>query len=214
MLVNQGLLGIAFFEATAFIILLVLFFIFQRDHINRYFRLWVTGWLVFTLASLCEVAMLSRNLPQLWLAVVMGRVAAMLLFCRRRGAIYDRSGEAKLADPAARGRGAIRSLLFSTSRHARLCQRARGEPRCWQARVCLWAGMVLWRSPLLKRGHGVRLLEGVFLTDRPPRIGPSAVAAASRISCCEWRLTICWAWRWESPWWSWCWRARGREPSN
>ena len=70
MLVNQGLLGIAFFEATAFIILLVLFLIFQRDHINRYFRLWVTGWLVFTLASLCEVAMLSRNFPQLWMWVV------------------------------------------------------------------------------------------------------------------------------------------------
>ena len=80
MLVNQGLLGIAFFEATAFIILLVLFFIFQRDHINRYFRLWVAGWICFTVASLLEVAMLSRNLPELWMAVVMGRVAAMLLF--------------------------------------------------------------------------------------------------------------------------------------
>src|ERR1700689_2171063 len=79
-LVNQGLLGIAFFEATAFIVLLVLFFIFQRDHINKYFRLWVAGWIVFTLASLSEVLMLSRDIPALWLVIVMGRVTAMLLF--------------------------------------------------------------------------------------------------------------------------------------
>lgn len=79
-MVNQGQLGIAFFEATAFIVLLVLFLIFQRDHINRYFRLWVAGWLVFTLTALCEVVMLSRNMPTLWLEVVLGEVTAMLLF--------------------------------------------------------------------------------------------------------------------------------------
>jgi len=36
-LANQGLLGIAFFEANASIILLVLFLLFRRDHQASYF---------------------------------------------------------------------------------------------------------------------------------------------------------------------------------
>ena len=64
-LANQGLLGIAFFEATAFIILLVLFLLFRRDHHAGYFRFWLAGWCCFTFSSLCEVALLIRQLPGL-----------------------------------------------------------------------------------------------------------------------------------------------------
>ena len=162
MLVNQGLLGIAFFEATAFIILLVLFFIFQRDHINKYFRLWVAGWLVFTLASLCELTMLSRNLPELWLAVVMGRVAATLLFS---GAVVQfTTGEGKRGWPILPLAGVVLLGVYYFQRGATpgYANVPWGTALLASA-VCLWAGMVLWRSPLLRRGHGVRLLEGVFL---------------------------------------------------
>jgi PAS domain S-box-containing protein len=161
-LVNQGLLGIAFFEATAFIILLVLFFIFQRDHINRYFRLWVTGWLVFTLASLCEVAMLSRNLPQLWMWVVMGRVAAMLLFAA--AVVQFTTGAGKRSWPILPLAGVVLFGVYYFQRGVTpdYANVAWGTALLASA-VCLWAGMVLWRSPLLKRGHGVRLLEGIFL---------------------------------------------------
>ena len=51
MLENQDLLGIAFFEATASIVLLVLFFLFRRDHRPT---ISVRGWragVVFTLTS-------------------------------------------------------------------------------------------------------------------------------------------------------------------
>ena len=44
MLVNEGLLGIAFFEATAYLILLVLFLLYQRDNVNKHFHLWLAGW--------------------------------------------------------------------------------------------------------------------------------------------------------------------------
>jgi two-component system NtrC family sensor kinase len=161
-LVNQGLLGIAFFEATAFIVLLVLFFIFQRDHINKYFRLWVAGWIVFTLASLCEVVMLSRDIPVLWLAVVMGRVTAMLLFSA--AAVKFTTGAGKRNWPVLPLASVV---LFGIYYFQRGVTPAYGNVR-WEtavlaSAVCLWAGMVLWRSPLLRRGHGVRLLEGVFL---------------------------------------------------
>jgi len=77
---NQGLLGIAFFEATASIILLVLFLLFRRDHQAGYFGFWLTGWCCFTLSSLCEVAVLIRQLPGLNLAIVLAQAAALLLF--------------------------------------------------------------------------------------------------------------------------------------
>src|SRR5260370_18471836 len=78
-LANQGLLGIAFFEATASIILLVLFLLFRRDHQAGYFRFWLTGWCCFTFSSLCEVAVLIRHLPGLNLAIVFAQAAALLL---------------------------------------------------------------------------------------------------------------------------------------
>jgi hypothetical protein len=60
---NQGLLGIAFFEATAFIVLLVLFFLLRRDHPTGYFRLWLTGWFFLTFSSLCELGLVLRASP-------------------------------------------------------------------------------------------------------------------------------------------------------
>lgn len=163
MLVNQGLLGTAFFEATAFIVLLVLFLIFQRDHVNRYFRLWVAGWTCFTLASLGEVAMLSHNLPEYWIAALMGRVTAMLLLSA--AVLQFTNGEGKRSWPTLPLAGVVLFGIYYSQRDASTA--GYGDVQWGTAllasAVSVWAGLVLWRSPLLKRGHGVRLLEGVFL---------------------------------------------------
>jgi PAS domain S-box-containing protein len=161
-LVNQGLLGIAFFEATAFIVLLVLFFIFQRDHINRYFRLWVAGWLVFTVASLCEVTMLSRNLPALWLAVVMGRTAAILLFSA--AILRFTAGAGKRSWPILPLAGVVLTGVYYFQRSVVPSYgNVHWGTALLTSAVCLGAGMVLWRSPRSQGGHGARLLGGIFL---------------------------------------------------
>ena len=162
MFVNQGLLGIAFFEATAYLILLVLFLLYQRDNINKHFHLWLAGWFCFTLAAYGEVALLSRDLPELWVPIVVIRVAAILLlslammqFTRSVvptgwpmlpaagailfGAYYMQSGEPPFYGAVPWGT----SILISVA--------------------CLASGWTLWRSSLIKAGHGVRLLGGVFL---------------------------------------------------
>src|SRR5437660_10118616 len=92
-LANQGLLGIAFFEATAFIILLVLFLLFRRDHHAGYFRFWLAGWCCFTFSSLCEVALLIRQLSGLNPASGLGYAGALLLF--RVSAVHCSAGPAK-----------------------------------------------------------------------------------------------------------------------
>src|SRR6184192_3528445 len=68
---NQGLLGIAFFEASAFVILLVLFFLFRRDQQGGYFRFWLAGWFCITFSAVCEVLFLARPVGGLNLASLM-----------------------------------------------------------------------------------------------------------------------------------------------
>jgi PAS domain S-box-containing protein len=161
-LVNQGLLGIAFFEATALIVLLVLFLLFQKDHINKYFGLWLAGWVCFTAASLSEVIMLSRDFPRLWPAIVIGRAGAMLLFSA--AIVQFTTGAEKQSWPILPVAGLV---LFAIFYFQKGLDPFYGDVAWGTAvltsAICLWTGVVLWRSPLLKGGHGVRLLEGVFL---------------------------------------------------
>ena len=162
MLENQGLLGIAFFDSTALLILLVLFLLFERDHINRYFRFWIAGWFVFTLVAFGEVTMLSRDLPALWMPVVLGRVAAMLLFSTAVMQFTTRTG--KKALPTVPLSAVVLLGVYYFQRNARPeYGNVEWGTALLMSAVALSAGLVLWRSPLLKGGHGVRLLEGVFL---------------------------------------------------
>ncbi len=46
MVLNQGLQGVAFFEATACLTLLVLFIHLQKDNSAAFYRLWLFGWIV------------------------------------------------------------------------------------------------------------------------------------------------------------------------
>src|SRR5215469_16779429 len=77
---NQGLLGIAFFEASAFVILLVLFSLFRRDQHGSYFRFWLAGWCCFTFSAVFEVMFLARPLGGFHLASLVTHTAALLLF--------------------------------------------------------------------------------------------------------------------------------------
>jgi PAS domain S-box-containing protein len=161
-LVNQGLLGIAFFEATALIVLLVLFLLFQKDHINKYFGLWLAGWVCFTVAALSEVIMLSRDVPRLWPAIVIGKAGAMLLFSA--AVVQFTTGAEKRSWPILPLAGFVLFAIFYFQKGLEpfFGDVAWGTAVLTSA-ICLWTGMVLWRSPLLRGGHGVRLLEGVFL---------------------------------------------------
>ena len=175
MLANQGLLGIAFFEATAFIILLVLFLLFRRDHFIRYFRLWIAGWLCFTFCAFCEVALLSRNLSALWLTVVVGNLAAIFLFAA--SVVQLTAGPGRRRWPAVPLAGVVLlGIYYLEYSNARFYGNVRWATALLESGVCLWAGMVLWRSAISRRGHGARLLAGVLLLiglhglDRP--VGP------------------------------------------
>ena len=82
MLETQGLSAVAFFEATAFIILLVLLVLLRRDHPSRYLNIWVGAWAVLTVKALLELAQLTVATPELHVARVLLLIVVHLCFLK------------------------------------------------------------------------------------------------------------------------------------
>jgi len=161
-LANQGLLGIAFFEATASIILLVLFLLFRRDHHADYFRFWLTGWCCLTFSSLCEVALLIGQLPGLYLASVLAQAAALLLFLV--AVVHCSSGsEQRIWSPVPLIGLVLAAIYYIERRGPQQVASLHWETAIFETALCLLAGWMMWRSELARHSHGAQLLAGIFL---------------------------------------------------
>jgi PAS domain S-box-containing protein len=159
---NQGLLAIAFFEASAFVILSVLFYLFRRDHRAGYFRFWFAGWLCFTFSAMCEVALLARPLAVLNLIFLTSHAGALLLFLM---AVVN-----QVADSDRRIYSAVPivTLILAAVSYVERSGRHQFASLHWGTAIlesiaCLSAGFLLLRSSMARRGHGAKLLAGVFL---------------------------------------------------
>jgi PAS domain S-box-containing protein len=158
---NQGLLAIAFFETTAFIVLLVLFFLLRRDHPTSYFRLWLTGWACLTISSLFDLGLVLRAMPQLRLAALATHVAALVVFLL--AVMQYTAGVQKHKWPVFPLMAAVVATIWWFERGPMLqFGPVRWETAALESIVCLWAGWLLWRAAASHRGHGVRLLAGGF----------------------------------------------------
>lgn len=162
MLENQGLLGIAFFEASAFVILLVLFFLLRRDQHGGYFRFWLAGWFCFTFSAVCEALFVAKPVVGLNMACLVGQAAAVLLFLMAMVACV--SGLDRRVYSGLPLITLILAVVYYTEQ--------RGPQRFasyhWgltvlESAACLVAGFLLWRSPAIRRGNGSQLLAGAFL---------------------------------------------------
>jgi len=159
---NQGMLGIAFFEATAVIILLVLFLLFRRDQQASHFRFWLTGWCCLTFSAFCEVALLIRPFPGLGLASILGQAAALILFLV---AVlhYAAGSERRIWSPLPLI-GLLLVVVYAIERKGqRQITSLHWETALFESVVCLAAGWLMWKSEKARRSHGAQLLGGVFL---------------------------------------------------
>src|SRR5215469_7762086 len=77
---NQGVQGIAFFEATACLTLLVLFLHLRRDNPGVFYKLWLLGWICLTLSSFGELAYFFGLTPGLDIVAAGAGIAALMLF--------------------------------------------------------------------------------------------------------------------------------------
>ncbi len=162
MLANQGLLGIAFFEATASIILLVLFLLFRRDHHAGYFRFWLAGWFCFTFSSLCELTLLIRQLPGLGLASILAQAAALILFLV--AVVHCSAGSERRIWSAVPLIGLILAAIYYFERQGpQQISSLHWETAIFETVICLLAGWLMLRSEMARRSHGAQLLAGIFL---------------------------------------------------
>ena len=161
-LANQGLLGIAFFEATASIILLVLFLLFRGDHLAGYFRFWLAGWCCFTLSSLCELALLVRRVPGLNLASILAQAVALVLFLLAV-MFYSSDAEQRMWSPVPLVGLVLAAIYYIERRGPHQVASLHWPSAIFETAVCLLAGGMMWRSEVARRGHGAQLLAGIFM---------------------------------------------------
>ena len=158
---NQGLLGIAFFEATAFLILLVLLVLLRRDHPTSHFRLWLRGWTCLTLSGIAEFVLLLRDVPGLRLISLGAELAALLLFLG--GVLQLTSGQSRLMwQILPLASVTVMGALYLEGRSSLPLGRLRWETSIFACVLSLCIGWSLWRAGRRAYGHGMKLLAGLF----------------------------------------------------
>ena len=157
---SQALLAIAFFEATASIILLVLYLLLYRGFPQRFFRYWLAGWTSITAFSAVQVYyQWHGGFPEHFLMLQFCAAGTLLL----AAAVLQLTGRVRwlpwlvpLALAGAAGL-AVREIWFVESRAAH-----------WATNVALCAtylaaGWMTWQYGRRLKGHGYKLLAGAML---------------------------------------------------
>ena len=160
MIATQGIQGIAFFEATACLTLLVLFVHLKRDNRGVFCKLWLFGWICLTLASFCELAFFLGLAPGLDVIAAGSGIAALVLFLASIAQFT--LGDNRFFTPMVWLAGFMALAAgYSQARTGPLME-ARWESTILQSALCLTTGWLLWRASGTARGHGTKLLAGAF----------------------------------------------------
>ena len=159
---NQGLLAIAFFEATAFLILLVLYLLLYRDLPARFLRLWLIGWALFTAYGVGQLlSILWGGAPgrvaslECYFAATLVFLAAVLVYTGWNSRLAYLWPLAVLGglwvayDELQPARGDLSQMHWATAAST--------------SGLLLIAGWLLWRNARTRSGHGGRLLAAALL---------------------------------------------------
>jgi len=157
---NPGFLAAAFIEASAALILLVLYCLLAPGFSARFFRFWIAGWTLYIGLGALRIFSLWRGGPDNpHLAHSLSLLAAALFFA----AILECRGQGKrlgwfwpLVAVSICG---ILTLALSAYRPAL----AQWPESLLESVLYLTAGWVLWRSHSQHRGFGWKLLAGALM---------------------------------------------------
>jgi two-component system NtrC family sensor kinase len=156
---NQGLPAIAFFEATAYVVLLVLFALLKRDHLASYFRMWLAGWLALTGSAIAKLFFLSWPYHSLATLVLCLRVAAYFAFLST--VLNFKIGTKKqflAVWPISIV--SIVSLIYLERSSLAIFGQVRWESSILLCVLSFVCGLLLWRSA--GKAYGARLLAALF----------------------------------------------------
>jgi PAS domain S-box-containing protein len=158
---NQGLQGIAFFEATACLTLLVLFVHLKKENSVTFYKLWLFGWVSLTVSSFCELATYFVSFPLLNVFVDGASIAAFVLFLA--SIVQYTAVNSRLYWPTIWLSGLFGLVTCYYESKSRDWMETRWETAILQSVICLSAGWLLWRSTRKNSGHGAKLLAGAFI---------------------------------------------------
>ncbi len=158
---SQDLFGIAFFEATACIILLVLFSLFRRDQHSDYFRTWLIGWVIFTVSAVSAAVLTFTDIPALNALVEVGRLCASILFLV--SILQTATRNDRVRWPLFPGIAAVMvGAYYLQAIHVLDTVWTQWGITGIECAALLVAGWTLWRVRLVRNGHGTELLAGVL----------------------------------------------------
>jgi PAS domain S-box-containing protein len=157
---TQGLQGVAFFQATACLTLLVLFVHLKRDNPGNFYRLWLLGWVCLTVSSFSELGFFFGLNPILRVLGCAASVTALVLFLA--SIVQFTIGHSRLHWPMlwlSALTGLTTAYYEAIAPHA---ESSRWETSILESLICIAAGWLLWRTSSASRGHGGKLLAGAF----------------------------------------------------
>ncbi|MGH9712133.1 MAG: ATP-binding protein [Candidatus Acidiferrales bacterium] len=157
---NPGFLAVAFIEASAALILLVLYWLLAPGFPARFFRVWMAGWTVY-------IALGGLRIYSLWgggsdnprFAPALASLAAALFFA----AILQCAGQGKPLNWLWPLVAISVCAVLALSTLTRLPEAAMWVEAMFGCALYIIAGWVLWRSHGQHHGFGWKLLAGALL---------------------------------------------------
>jgi PAS domain S-box-containing protein len=157
---NQGLQGIAFFEATACLTLLVLFIHLRRDNTAPFYKLWLIGWFCLTISSFSQLAILLGFHSVLATMASGAGMAALVFFLS--SILQLTAGPNRLFWPVIWLSVLLGFISFYYENKTPGWQQSHWQSAVLQSIICLVAARLLWGAASASRGHGGKLLAGAF----------------------------------------------------
>ena len=157
---HQGLLPIAFFEASAFLIVLVLYLLLYPDLPARFFRFWVIGWALLTGYAAAQIA---NILGSGWTERLVMRECHFVAILFFFAAVLGRTGRSRrliyLWPPGVIGGIGV---VLAELRLGGTEGQVQWGTALLESTILLAAGWFLWRYAQTRAGHGARLLAAAL----------------------------------------------------
>ena len=158
---NQGLLAITFFESISFIILLILYFLLDRDRPARFFRFWIAGWAALTVFSVLRILSILFESNTIRLIAVECYLAGVALFFAAVWEYTGRTIRPVVFWPLMALQGAV--LVLVERRPVTPFSGVHLPTGILQCALLLGAGWLLWRHSRSTSGYGGKLLAVTML---------------------------------------------------
>jgi PAS domain S-box-containing protein len=158
---SQGQVALAFFQFSAFLILLVLYLILYKDVKTRYLRLWVSGWVFLTVNGVVRLIQQVHDTP-VEMAIIQASYFVATTFFLATALEY--------VQPYRRLRAVWVWCVFGGMLDAVLSTQVdsgsivvKWLPALLSGGTSLVAGWVLLRAQLKNKGHGIPLMTAALL---------------------------------------------------